>query len=126
MIQTEMSKLENSGEFRFKGVETGIAGNVGKGFYGRLYYTYLDPGQKTKGRPGNKIDLTLNYRRKVWGFSLVGQYVSHYFATDSSREPIGDYLVLNTALNYRLISGLSAFFAIDNILNRGYEIYADI
>ncbi len=126
MIQTEMSKWENSGEFRFKGVETGIAGNVGKGFYGRLYYTYLDAGQKTKGRPGNKIDLTLNYRRKVWGFSLVGQYVSRYFAADSSREPIGDYLVLNTALNYRLISGLSAFFAIDNILNRGYEIYADI
>ncbi len=117
---------QNIGEFEFKGIETGLRTQISKGLSGRIYYTYLDPGEKTTGRPGDKVDLALRYARDRLAISLSGQYITDYFAGDSRKEPISDYLVANTKVSYKVIPGLQAFFAVDNILDKGYEIYADL
>ncbi len=119
-------QFQNTGEFKFKGMEIGLRAQISKGLSGRIYYTYLDPGEKTTGRPGDKVDLALRYARDRLAISLSGQYVADYFAGDSRKEPISDYLVANTKLSYEVIPGLGAFLAVNNILDKGYEIYADL
>ncbi len=118
--------FQNTGEFEFKGIETGLITGLGKGFRSKIYYTYLDPGEKTSGRPGNKIDISLRYTMNKLALSLSSQYVTDYFAADSSKEPIDDYFVANTKLSYELFAGLKAFIAVDNILDEEYEIYVDL
>ena len=119
-------QFQNTGEFKFKGIETGLRAQISKRLSGRIYYTYLDPGEKTKGRPGNKIDLAVRYARERFGFSLTGQYVADYFAADNGKESISDYFVANMKLSYEVIPGLQASLAVDNILDEEYEIYADL
>jgi len=119
-------QFQNTGKFRFKGMEAGIKIQLNRELSGRIYYTYLDPGEKTKARPGDKVDLALRYAGRRLRLSLTGQYVADYFAADNRKEPIPDYFVANTKLSYELIPHLETFFAVDNILDREYEIYADI
>jgi outer membrane cobalamin receptor len=119
-------QFQNTGEFEFKGVEVGLKAQMSKELAGRIYYTHLGTGEKTKGRPGEKIDLALRYARKKFNLSLAGQYIVDYFAADNRKEPIPDYFVANTKLSYELISHLEAFFAVNNILNEEYEIFADL
>lgn len=119
-------KFQNTGKFKFKGAEAGIRAQITQDIEGRVYYTYLDPGEKTKGRPGNKLDLYLKYARNKIALSLNGQYVTDYYADDNKKEPIDDYFIANTKISYAILDGLRAFLAVDNILNRKYEIYADI
>lgn len=119
-------QFQNTGKFEFKGVEAGIRVQITRDLEGRVYYTYLDPGDKTKGRPGNKLDLHLRYTGNKLALSFSGQYVADYFADDNKKEPIDDYFIANTKLSYKILDGLQAFFAVDNILSRDYEIYADL
>jgi len=119
-------KFQNTGRFEFKGAEAGIRAQITQDLEGRVYYTYLDPGEKTKGRPGNKFDLYLKYAKNKIALSLNGQYVTDYYTDDNKKEPIDDYLIANTKISYAILDGLRAFLAVDNILNRKYEIYADI
>ncbi|HDI51449.1 MAG TPA: TonB-dependent receptor, partial [Bacteroidetes bacterium] len=121
-----MFRFENTGKFEFKGIETGLKARFGKWLSAQIYYTYLDPGEKTRGRPGDKLDLALRYAWKKLAFSFSAQYVADYFAADNRKEPIPDYFICNTKLNYKLVDGLQAFVAIDNILNKKYEIYVDL
>jgi len=119
-------QFQNTGKFEFKGMDVGLRVQVNRELSGRIYYTYLDPGEKTTGRPGDKIDLSLRYAGKRLRFSLTGQYVADYFAADDRKEPIPDYFMANTKLSYEFIPHLETFFAVDNIFDREYEIYADI
>lgn len=121
-----MYKFRNTGEFEFKGLEAGIRTRIMRGLTGQLYYTYLDPGEKTTGRPGNKLDLHLMYARNRGGLSFSCQYVTNYFAADNREEPIDDYFIVYTKLSYKILDALRAFLAVDNMLNREYEIYADL
>ena len=121
-----MFLFRNTGAFEFKGIEAGIRARIGDALSARLYYTYLDPGEKTKGRPGDKGDLGLRVAWKKLALSLSTQYVADYFAADDREELISNYLVADVGLSYEVIPGLRASLAVDNILNEKYEIYADL
>lgn len=118
-------QFQNVGEFEFKGIECGLNAQLTKKLSGRVYYTYLDPGEKTTVRPSAKIDLALTYTGKL-AFSLLGQYVADYHAADGSEKPIGDYFVAHTKVSYEIRRGIRPFLAIDNIFDEKYEIYADL
>ncbi|MBL7075303.1 TonB-dependent receptor [candidate division KSB1 bacterium] len=121
-----MYKFRNTGEFDFRGIEAGLKAQIGAGLSVRIYYTYLDPGEKTRGRPGDKVDFALRYARRKLALSLTAQYVADYFAEDNWGEPISDYLVINAKLNYKIVPGFRVFLAVDNFLNRDYAIYVDL
>jgi iron complex outermembrane receptor protein len=118
--------FKNTGGFEFRGVEAGINARSGNKLHGRVYYSYLDPGEKTTGRPGGKVDLSLRYTENRFAISLSNQYVTNYFAEDSSKSPIDDYFVTNAKLSCNLIRGSKVFLAVDNVLDTDYEIYADL
>lgn len=119
-------RFRNTGTFEFKGIEAGVRAQIGRALSARMHYTYLDPGEKTKGRPGDKVDLSVRYAWRSLAFSLTTQYVADYFGADDRKEPISDYLVTHTRLGYEVIPGLRVSLAADNIFNEEYEIYADL
>lgn len=133
LIQTERIsgrippfQFQNAGEFDFKGLEACLNAQIGREVSGRVYYTYLDPGEKTKGRPGNKVDLLLRYAKEKFFLSMNGQWVSDYFAEDSSKGRIDDYFVINTKMSYQVYTNLQVFLAVGNLLDREYELYVDL
>ncbi|MDZ7261923.1 MAG: TonB-dependent receptor [candidate division KSB1 bacterium] len=133
LIQTESVpgrrpplQFQNTGKFEFKGLEAGLKARIGKGFFSQIYYTYLNPGEKTQGRPGDKLDLAFRYHWKKLALSLTSQYVTDYFAADNRKEAIPDYFVTNVKLTYELLSGFQAFLGIDNMFDEDYATYADL
>ena len=121
-----MFRFQNTGEFDFMGIEAGVRARIGNAVSARLSYTYLDPGAKTTGRPGDKLDLGLRVTRSKLALSLGAQYVSDYFAADDRNAPVSDYLVTDVKLGYEVLPGLQLSLAVDNVLDEAYEIYADL
>ncbi len=118
--------FQNIGEFQFQGLEAGLTlGPVG-GFQARCGYTYLDPGERTTGRPGDKVDLMVRWMSKRVLLSTTGQYVTDYFAADHRQQRIPDYFVWDLKISYQLVSGLRAFFAVDNVMDDTYAVYANL
>ncbi|MDP2755439.1 MAG: TonB-dependent receptor, partial [Nitrospirota bacterium] len=120
------NKFQNIGEFEFKGIEAGLNVQFNKELSGSIYYSYLNPGEKTTGRPGDKFDLVLMYTGNKLAASLSGQYVADYFAADKKQKPIGDYFVASAKVSYEIKRGIRPFLAVDNIFGEKYEIYADL
>lgn len=119
-------RFQNTGTFRFTGLEVALRAQLAPAASARISYTYLNPGAKTQGRPGDKLDLALRGARGRLGVSLGAQYVARYFAADNSLSPIPDYFVADTKLTYRLTSGLRATLAVDNLFDNAYDVYVDL
>jgi len=133
MIQLEKNpnpppkfKFQNTGSFDFKGIELNVRARMAEGLLGTFSYTYLDPGDMTKGRPGDKLDMSLKYSRRKLSLSVKGQYVWDYFAADGRKEKIPDYFVADAKLSYELLPGFLGFLAVDNIFDADYKVYADL
>ena len=120
-----MYKFQNSGEFEFTGAELSLTWRPGQGFSTLADYTYLDAGEKTAGRPKNKLDVTARYRWHKVSASLTGQYVAGLYAGDDHTDPLPDYFVAHAKLTYRAIANLSAFLAVDNLFDKEYQIEKD-
>lgn len=121
-----MFKFQNAGEFEFRGIEAGLNAQPVKGFQARISYTHLDPGEKTTGRPGDKVDICLRCRRKKLALSTTGQYVTNYYAADEKQQGIPDYFIWDVKMSYEVLHGLSAFLAVDNIFDDSYAVYANL
>ena len=118
--------FKNAGTFEFRGFEIGIIAKYKDVLSVQIYHSYLDPKEKTTGRPKNKTDASINFSYAPFSCSFNGRYVTDYFAADNSQNSIDDYYVVNTKLTYKLPFGLQPFLAIDNVLNQEYEIYANL
>jgi len=112
----------NTGKFSFKGVELGLDFLVGKRLSGTFFYTYLDTGKETAGRPENKFDLGLNYRKDKFGIHLTCQYITNLYDGNDYQDKLADYFVTNAKLTYDAADDLQVFIAVDNILGEDYEI----
>lgn len=118
--------FRNTDEFDFKGIELGTYVKRGEKLTAQIYYSYLNPGEKTQGRPQSKFSFQTRYEPENFTFSISGQYIWNYYAEDNHKSPIDDFLVLNWKLSYAITSGIKAFLGCDNLLNENYTIYVDL
>jgi outer membrane cobalamin receptor len=118
--------FKNTGTFEFRGMEVGVIGTLNNIVSARVYHSYLGPQEKTTGKPQHKTDVTVLLSYAALGFALNGQYITDYYAADSSHEAIPDYAIVNTKVTYQLPFGLQPFCAIDNIFDEDYDIYANL
>ena len=125
LIQVVSGKFKNVGDFAFKGVEIGIEGKW-ENFKSTLYYSYLDPGNRTKGIAKNKLDLILNYKRDKFNILGTVQYVFDYYSGDNSTGKLSDYTVVNTRFSYEMNPYVELFLGIDNIFDEEYLVYVDL
>jgi len=119
-------KFLNTGEFTFKGAEFSLRAEFSQNLSGLLFYTYLDPGEKTRGRPGQKLDFTLRLKEKLFYISMQAQYVTDYFASDFSTNSLPSYFLLNSRLIVNISRALELFLDINNIFDKDYRIYVDL
>jgi iron complex outermembrane receptor protein len=116
----------NTGKFIFTGAEMGINARFSTKLISNLFFTYLDPREKTKGRPGQKWDLTLRYDDEALFASLHAQYITDYFSADNSQNPLPSYFLLNTRVAVKLSRFIDIFLDMNNILDTDYLIYLDL
>ena len=116
----------NTGQFSFTGTELGINARFTPKLSSNLFFTYLDPREKTKGRPGQKWDLSIRFMDKSIFVSLQAQYIASYFAADHSQNPLPSYLLLNAKASIELNRFINIFLDVNNIFNSDYLIYLDL
>ena len=116
----------NTGKFTFTGAELGINARISTKLTSNLFFTYLNPREKTKGRPGQKWDLSLRFEDKGLFTSLQAQYITDYFGADFSENPLPSYLLLNARTAVQLNRFINIILDINNILNADYLIYLDL
>ncbi|MFP4083123.1 MAG: TonB-dependent receptor [Candidatus Aminicenantes bacterium] len=119
-------KFLNTGEFTFWGAELDLRADICESLTASLFYTYLDPGEKTRGRAGQKWDFALRFQKNSIFASLRGQYVRDYFAGDFSRSPLPSYFLLNSRMDIKILSFADLLLDVNNILNTDYQIYVDL
>ena len=118
-------KFYNTGEFSFHGMELGLDFWLGKGFSSKFFYSYLDCGSKTAGRPEDKFDLIFEYKDGPFGAYLNGQFVAGLYNDNGHKDKLKDYFVANAKVTYWVTDNWQPFFAVDNIFNEKYEIEKD-
>ncbi len=118
--------FKNEGEFEFRGAEAAVSAGLWDLSSVRVSYSYLDPGEHTMGRPGNKAGASLSFSPGDLYFDLGGEYVSSYYSKNEKKGKLDDYLTINLRANYRLFDNLKIFAEIDNLLDSSYSIYADL
>jgi outer membrane cobalamin receptor len=119
-------KFQNRGEFTFYGTELNLKAALSHSFSAFLFYTYLDPGEKTKGRAGQKWDFSLRFENDDVFASLQTQYVTDYYAEDFAQSRLPSYFLLNLRFEVNALSFLGIFIEMNNILDNNYLIYVDM
>jgi iron complex outermembrane receptor protein len=117
--------FKNSGEFDFYGAELELQGDFGRLFSADLSYAFLDPGARTRGRPGQKMDLSLRFRTKILYAALQGQYVTDYFADDGSSNRLPSYFLLNGRVMFQIGRHVEMTVDINNIFAEEYLIFGE-
>ena len=118
--------FQNAGSFTFTGAELGLNARFNNTLSGSLFVSTLNPREKTRGRPGQKWDLSLRYDNKQTFVSLQASYVTDYFADDGHMNRLPSYLLLNSRISVSLTSYLHVFVDIQNILNADYMIFLEL
>ena len=115
----------NTGDFSFSGVETELEVLFNRYFSGYVSYSYLDTGDLTKGKPGQKFDVSLRLKKKKFSTTLQGQYVTDYYAADRSEQPIPSYFILNSRVIISLLKGIDLLVDVNNVFNKDYLIFGE-
>ena len=119
-------KFMNTGEFLFKGMELGFQAYLSSHLFGHFFYTYLDQGEKTRGRPGQKLDISLRIQKEAFYTSFQAQYVTDYFAADFSSRRLPSYFLLDWRLSVEVSRFFELFLDVNNIFNKDYLVYVDL
>ncbi len=115
----------NTGTFLYYGAETELDAAISRHFSARVSYSYIDYGEYTKGKPGQKWDFSFQFRKKKFSAVLQGQHVTDYYAADLAKNPIPSYFLLNSRVILSITEGLDLVVDVNNILNRDYCIYGE-
>lgn len=119
-------KMMNIGQYRAKGIESILYAYLGNYGLGRISLTYLDPGEKTQGKAGQKYDITLIFRRGKLFAAINGQYVTDYYAGDRKSYRLPSFFLVNLKEEINLTRFLSISLSLDNILNEKYSLYVNL
>jgi iron complex outermembrane receptor protein len=132
MIQTVLNNapppmviFSNTGEFSYYGAEVELEAALNRHFSSYISYSVMDYGDYTKGKPGQKVDFSLLFRKKRFSAALQGQYVTDYYAGDLSKNQIPSYFLLNSRFIVSVFKGLDLMVDVNNILDKEYNIYGE-
>ncbi|WP_405397424.1 TonB-dependent receptor plug domain-containing protein [Maribacter sp. Asnod2-G09] len=120
------SQYRNSAETaHFNGVEVGLNSELTKGLTFDANYTYTNSKEDLALRvPKSKINATIGYAIKENTYvGLSYQYVSDRTDTDFatfSSVTLDSFSLANLQLRHQFCSNLTAFLAVDNLLNEEY------
>lgn len=120
-----MYVFANVGEFSFSGFEVEMDAALTRFLSAYVGYSYLDTGDNTRGRAGQKWDAALQLKIKRLTAAFKGQYVTDYYAADNSEERIPSYFLLNGRFIVNITKSVDLLLDINNILDNEYNIYGE-
>jgi len=119
--------FQNVGDFKFKGLELAVDLEPVKRLTTRFSLSYLDPGDKTLGRPGIKADAMARYTlKRTVSLAVGGQHVGRYYAANDRKEKIPDYHIFWTKLIWRFNPHSDVILGIENLFDKKYDVYANL
>jgi len=118
---------QNVGSFSNQGIEFSAKYAVCKNLFVHANYSYLDLSKAVLAAPRQQLNISANYRYKIWNLNVSTQYIEKlytFIAPNPTILPIiqPDYLLLNARLSARPLKQLEVFVAGNNLLNQQYEI----
>ncbi|MCK4765523.1 MAG: TonB-dependent receptor [Candidatus Aminicenantes bacterium] len=117
--------FSNTGEFSFFGIETELDAPVTRFLSSRISYSYINYGNYTRGKPGQKVDFSLRFGKKKFFALLRGQYISDYYADDLSKNPISSYFLLDSRLIFPVTENLDLILDVNNLFDKDYCIFGE-
>lgn len=125
LIQNDLGKFKNTGEYEFKGSEVFLSYAFNKYINTMAGYTYFNAGKHTQGRPEQKIDSEINFKVSKWSLSLNAMYIGEYYAKDEKQDRLNDFVVVNAKLSYEVNENIKLYINGQNLTNQYYEIFID-
>jgi iron complex outermembrane receptor protein len=121
------AKRQNVGSFDNKGIEFSAKYAVTKALFIHANYSYLDLSKPVIAAPRQQLNVSANYKYKIWDFNAGIQYIEKLYTFISPNPTIPstiqpDYLLLNARLACTPIKNLQVFVSGSNLLNKLYQI----
>jgi iron complex outermembrane receptor protein len=121
------AKRQNVGSFDNKGVEFSAKYAVTKALFIHANYSYLDLSKPVIAAPRQQLNVSANYKYKIWDFNAGIQYIEKLYTFISPNPTIPstiqpDYMLLNARLACTPIKNLQVFVSGSNLLNKLYQI----
>lgn len=121
------AKRQNVGSFDNQGIEFSAKYAVCKNLFIHANYSYLDLSKAVVAAPRQQLNISANYKYKIWNLNVSTQYIEKLYTFVSPNPTIlptiqPDYLLLNARLSCRPLKQLEVFFACNNLLNQTYQI----
>ena len=123
-----ISKYVNVSEATLKGLELEAKHKIGKHFSIRATHTYLDAtdqnGVRLTGRARNRTSLQLMYNESNSGIdaTLWNDWLNGYGYTESNKFKQTDASLLNFVVNKKFNDSFSAYFGVNNILDKENDV----
>jgi vitamin B12 transporter len=111
-------------------VEKGLEASIGiyplDWIYFKVFYAYIDRGERTQGVPGQKFSGSITIEEGILEARLSGRYLTDYYAADNHSNEIPSYYVFDFRINVKPKDYVSLSLGIDNILDEDYERYVEV
>ena len=112
---------QNVGTFSNKGVEFATKFKATENLHLHANYSYLKLSKAVLAAPGHQINISANYRYKIFYLNLSLQHIEKLY-TSVSPEITQSYTLLNLRIKARVIKNVDVFAMANNLLNQEYEI----
>ena len=119
-------QFENVDTLIEKGLETSVGLYPLEWLKLKLFYSYIDRGERTQGVPGQKFSGNVTFERNVFEGRLSGKYLTDYYAGDNHSEELSSYYVFDFRLNIKPKEYIAFSLGVDNILDEDYLRYVEV
>jgi len=119
---------QNVGSFDNEGIEFSAKYEVNKNLFVHANYSYLLLNKAVIAAPRQQINVSANYRYKIWNLNVSSQYIEKLYGLDLTNmySPamvlVPNYFLVNARLSARPIKNLEVFIAGNNLINSQYQI----
>lgn len=117
----------NTGSFVNTGIEFSAKYAVTNNLFLHANYSYLDLSKAIIAAPRQQMNVSANYRYKMWDLNASAQYIEKLYTFISPNPTVApviepNYLLLNVRLSVRPLKQLELFADGNNLLNQQYQI----
>ena len=118
--------MENIDTLTAKGLEASVGVYPMSWIYIKLFYSYIDRGERTQGVPGQKWSGNVTFEKGILEWRFAGSYLTDYYAWDNHQNEISSYYVFDFHLNLEPKNNLIVSLGVDNIFGEDYSRYVEI
>ncbi len=111
----------NTGTLQNYGLEVSAKYALLKNLFLHANYSYLHTSRRILAAPTHQLNLSANYKYKIWNANLSVQQINGLFTAMNS-DVIQDYTLLNLRVAAKPMKFLEVFVMGNNLLNQQYQI----